>query len=65
MEERRRGMDGGRSADGEVLMERKMVCSSLPTSSMLLGFSSAAMLAILACSSVLMGATRIHTSFFS
>ncbi|XP_058265105.1 cadherin-24 isoform X2 [Hemibagrus wyckioides] len=56
VEERRRGMDGGRSGDGEVLMEweKVMVCSSLPTSSMLLGFSSAAMLAILACSSVLM-----------
>ncbi|MCI4387864.1 hypothetical protein PGIGA_G00078870 [Pangasianodon gigas] len=56
VEERRRGMDGGRSGDGEVLMEweRQKVCSSLPTSSMLLGFSSAAMLAILACSSVLM-----------
>lgn len=64
VEERRRGMDGGRSSDGEVLMEweKVMVCSSLPTSSMLLGFSSAAMLAILACSSVLMG--MAHLSFF-
>ncbi|KAF7696389.1 hypothetical protein HF521_006483 [Silurus meridionalis] len=56
VEERRRGMDGGRSGEGEVLMawERHRVCSSLPTSSMLLGFSSTAMLIILACSSVLM-----------
>ncbi|KAK3519280.1 hypothetical protein QTP70_023116 [Hemibagrus guttatus] len=56
VEERRRGMDERRSGDGEVLMEweREMVCSSLPTSSMLLGFNSAAMLTILACSSVLM-----------
>uniref|UniRef100_W5UFL2 Cadherin-24 n=1 Tax=Ictalurus punctatus TaxID=7998 RepID=W5UFL2_ICTPU len=55
VEERRRGMDGWRSGDGEVLMEweRQMVCLSLPRSSMLLGFSSATMLAILACSSVL------------
>ncbi|XP_060792644.1 cadherin-24 [Neoarius graeffei] len=56
LEDRRRGMDGGRSGDGEVLMEweRQTVCSSLPTSSILLGFSSAATLAILACSSILM-----------
>lgn len=66
MEERRRGMDGWRSGDGEVLMEweRQMVCLSLPRSSMLLGFSSATMLAILACSSVLIGTVEIYIFFY-
>ncbi|KAI5609304.1 hypothetical protein C0J50_6306 [Silurus asotus] len=66
VEERRRGMDGGRSGEGEVLMawERHRVCSSLPTSSMLLGFSSTAMLIILACSSVLMDSVGSHTAHF-
>ncbi|TTI46073.1 Cadherin-24 [Bagarius yarrelli] len=56
VEERKRGVDGRRSADGEVLMEweKQVACSALSTSSVLLGFSSAAMLAVLTCSSVLM-----------
>lgn len=59
-------MDGWRSGDGEVLMEweRQMVCLSLPRSSMLLGFSSATMLAILACSSVLIGTVEIYIFFY-
>lgn len=66
MEERKKGMDGGRSGDGGVVMEgeRQKVCSSLPATSMLLGFSSAAMLAILACSSILMGTAGGCSLFF-
>ncbi|KAL6483929.1 hypothetical protein MHYP_G00088020, partial [Metynnis hypsauchen] len=55
-EERKRQTDRGRSEDAQTLMEweRQAVCVPLPSTSALLGLSSAAMLAVLACSSTLL-----------
>ncbi|XP_072528232.1 cadherin-7 [Salminus brasiliensis] len=55
-EERKRQTDRGRTEDGQTVMEweRQAVCVSLPSASALLGLSSAAMLAVLACSSTLL-----------
>ena len=61
-EERKRQTDRGRSEDAQAVMEweRQAVCVSLPSTSAFLGLSSAAMLAVLACSSTLLGKLDLH-----
>uniref|UniRef100_A0A8B9KA13 Cadherin 24, type 2a n=1 Tax=Astyanax mexicanus TaxID=7994 RepID=A0A8B9KA13_ASTMX len=63
-EERKRQTDRGKSEDGQTVMEweRQTVCVSLPSASALLGLSSAAMLAVLACSSTLLVVTALALS---